>query len=164
MPSSNVKPVPAGYAIVTPYLSIRGAADAITFYIKAFGARERMRMPGPGGKIMHAEIEIAGGMVMLADEFPEMDFRSPQALGGSPVIVHLYVPDVDALAQQAEAAGAKILRPVQDQFYGDRSVSLQDPFGHLWGFATHIEDVSAEEMQRRMAAMSAGKPGEATCG
>jgi PhnB protein len=145
----KVKPVPDNYPIVSPYICIRDASAAIEFYKKAFGAKERFRMAGPDGKVGHAEIEIAGGVIMLADEYPQMDFHSPQKYGGSSVIIHCYVPDVDALAKQASAAGATILRPVTDQFYGDRSVSLADPFGHKWSFATHIEDVSPEEMQRR---------------
>lgn len=151
-----MKSIPDHYPIVSPYLSISGAAAAIEFYQRAFGARERMRLADPSGKIMHAEIEIEDGLIMLADEFPEMDFRSPQSLGGSPVTIHFYVPDVDTLAAKAEAAGATVLRPVQDQFYGDRSVSLRDPFGHVWNFATHVEDVSEEEMRRRTEAMFAG--------
>ena len=145
------KAIPDNYPRVTPYLAIDGASAAIDFYKKAFGATERMRMGGPGGKIGHAEIEIEGGLIMLADEYPDMDFRSPKALGGSPVTVHMYVADVDAFCARAAAAGATVLRPVADQFYGDRSCQLKDPFGHTWSFATHVEDVSPEEMQKRAA-------------
>jgi PhnB protein len=144
-------PVPANYPRVTPYLAIDGAAGAIEFYKEAFGATERMRMDAPGGKVGHAEIEIEGGVVMLADAFPDMDFRAPPSLGGSPVTIHIYVQDVDAFCARAAQAGATITRPVADQFYGDRSCQLRDPFGHTWSIATHIEDVSAEEMQKRAA-------------
>ena len=145
------KPIPDNYPRVTPYLCIDGAAAAIDFYKKAFGATERMRMGGPEGKVGHAEIEIEGGLIMLADEYPDMEFRSPKALGGSPVTVHMYVADVDAFCTRAAAAGATVLRAVADQFYGDRSCQLKDPFGHTWSVATHVEDVSPEEMQKRMA-------------
>ena len=145
------KPIPDNYPRVTPYLAIDGASAAIDFYKKAFGATERMRMGGPEGKIGHAEIEIEGGLIMLADEYPDMEFRSPKTLGGSPVTIHMYVEDVDAFCARAAAAGATVLRPVADQFYGDRSCQLKDPFGHTWSFATHVEDVSPEEMQKRAA-------------
>ena len=145
------KPIPDDYPRVTPYLCIDGAAAAIDFYRKAFGATERMRMGGPGSKIGHAEIEIEGGLIMLADEHPDMDFRSPKALGGSPVTVHMYVADVDAFCARAAAAGATVLRAVADQFSGDRSCQLKDPFGHTWSVATHVEDVSPEEMQKSAA-------------
>jgi PhnB protein len=145
-----VKPVPDGYHTVTPYLIIKGAAKAIEFYKQAFGATELMRMPMPDGRVGHAEIRIGDSPVMMADEFPEMGARSPDALGGTPVSILLYVEDVDAMAPRAEAAGAKITRPLQDQFYGDRSCTLLDPFGHQWTISTHKEDVSPEEMKRRM--------------
>ena len=145
------KLLPENYPRVTPYLAIDGAAEAMAFYKKAFGATERMRMDAPGGKIGHAEIEIEGGLIMLADAFPDMDFRSPRTLGGSPVTIHVYVQDVDAFCARAAEAGATITRPVADQFYGDRSCQLRDPFGHSWSIATHVEDVSPEEMQRRAA-------------
>ena len=145
------KPIPDNYPRVTPYLCIDGAAAAIDFYKKAFGATERMRMGAPEGKIGHAEIEIEGGLIMLADEYPDMNFRSPKALGGSPVTVHMYVADVDAFCGRAAAAGATVLRAVADQFYGDRAGQLKDPFGHTWSIATHVEDVSPEEMQKRAA-------------
>ncbi len=148
-----VKPIPDGYATVTPYLIIGGAEQAIAFYRQAFAATELLRLPTPDGRIMHAEIRIGSSVIMLADENPQMGFRGPQALGGSPVSIMLYVPDVDAMARAAEAAGAKIVRPLQNQFYGDRSCTLTDPFGHVWTLATHVEDVSPDEMQRRFAAM-----------
>jgi len=152
---TKVKPIPEGYHAVTPYLSVKGAAGAIEFYKKAFGAKEVMRMPGPGGTIGHAEIQIGNSRIMLADEYPDMNFRSPQSFGGSPVHIHLYVGDVDKVATQAMAAGAKLLRPVADQFYGDRSGTLEDPFGHVWHVATHKEDISLQEMKKRAAAMAA---------
>ncbi len=154
--TNTVKAIPEGSEGATPYLSIKGAADAIEFYKKAFGAQETMRMAGPDGRIGHAEIKIGKASIMLADEHPEIDFLSPTTLGGSPVTIHIYVEDVDALAVQAEAAGAKITRAVADQFYGDRAGVFKDPFGHVWHFATHKEDVSNEEMQKRVAAYASG--------
>jgi len=148
-----VKPIPEGYHAVIPYLSIKGAADAIEFYKKAFGAQELMRMAQPDGRVGHAELQIGDSKVMLADEHPEMDFRGPRSIGGSPVMLHLYVEDVDMVVGRAVANGAKVLRPVQDQFYGDRSGTLADPYGHLWHVATHKEDLSPEEIGRRAAAM-----------
>lgn len=153
MPAA-VKPIPEGYPRVTPYLVIDGAARAIDFYKRIFGAKERFRMDAPGGKIGHAELQIGDSVVMLADEFPEMGYRGPRAFGGTPVSLHIYVEDVDAIAKQATAAGAKELRPVRDEFYGDRTGTFEDPFGHVWSIATHKEDVSREEMERRMTAMS----------
>jgi PhnB protein len=149
-----VKPIPDNYPTVAPYLSVAGAANAIEFYKKAFGAKERFRLAAPEGRIMHAELTIGNGLVMMADEFPDMGFLSPQAIGGSPVTIHVYVKDVDALAERAIAAGAISLRPVADQFYGDRSGTFKDPFGHIWNFATHKENVSKKEMQKRFDAMS----------
>jgi PhnB protein len=148
-----VKPIPDGYHTVTPYLIVNDAAAALEFYKKAFGATELMRFPGPGGRIMHAEIKIGDSPIMLGDENPQMGYRSAKTMGGSPVGICLYVPDVDKLAKQAVAAGAKEVRPVQDQFYGDRSGTFTDPFGHQWTISTHKEDVSMEEMDRRMKAM-----------
>jgi PhnB protein len=148
-----VKPIPDGYHTVTPYMIVKGAAQALEFYKKAFGATELMRFPGPDGKVGHAEIRIGDSAIMLADEHPEMGARSPQSFGGSPVSILLYVKDVDALAKQAVAAGAKVVKPVKDQFYGDRSGTFTDPFGHSWTIATHKEDVTPEEMQRRMEEM-----------
>jgi PhnB protein len=150
--ATAVKPIPDGYHTVTPYLIIKGAADALEFYKKAFGATELFRMAQPDGKIGHAEIKIGDSPIMLADEFPEMGYRSPQSLGGSPVSILLYVEDVDGLFNQAVGAGAKIDKPLEDKFYGDRGGSLVDPFGHIWHIATHKEDVSPEEMEKRMAA------------
>jgi len=137
---------------VTPYLSVIGAAQAIDFYKKAFGAKEVMRMPGPSGTIGHAEIEIGGSRIMLADEHPEMNFRGPKSFGGTTVHIHLYVPNVDKVVKQAMAVGAKTLRPVADEFYGDRVGSLEDPFGHVWHVATHKEDLSPAELKKRAAA------------
>jgi len=154
--SENVKPIPDGYPGATPYLICKGAAQAIDFYKKAFGAEETMRLSSGDGPIGHAEIRIAGAAIMLADEFPKMGAKSPTTYGGSPVSIYIYVTDVDALARRAEAAGAKVLRPVSDQFYGDRSVFLEDPFGHKWGFATHVEDVPLEEIKRRAAEQHGG--------
>jgi PhnB protein len=150
--ASTVKPIPDGYHTVTPYLIIRHAADAIEFYKRAFGATEVMRMAEPGGKIGHAEIRIGDSPIMLCDEFPDMDIRSPDSTG-SPVIIHLYVDDVDALVKQAVDAGAQVLRPVEDQFYGDRGGKLRDPFGHIWWIASHVEDVPPEEINKRAAAL-----------
>ena len=150
--TSRVKPIPEGYHTATPYLIIKDAARAIEFYKKAFGATELMRMAQPDGRIGHAEIRIGDSPIMLADEFPEMGHRSPQSLGGSPVSILLYVEDVDALFNQAVSAGAKVQKPVQDQFYGDRIGGVTDPFGHVWYIATHKEEVSPEEMRKRAAA------------
>ena len=150
-----VKKIPDGYEGATPYLCCKGAAAAIEFYKKAFGATELMRLASPGGKIGHAEIKIGDSPIMLADEFPEMGYRGPRALGGSPVSIMLYVDDVDALFNQAVGAGATVKRPVKDEFYGDRSGSLEDPFGHVWTIATHKEDVSPEEIEKRFAAVMA---------
>lgn len=147
-----VKPIPDGYHAVTPYLMINEAAKAIDFYKKVFGAQELMRIPGPGGKVMHAELKIGDSIIMLADEHPELDARGPQAYGGTPVSLMLYVADVDDVFKRALLAGAKEVRPLKDQFYGDRSGGISDPFGHQWTLSTHVEDVSSEEMQRRMAA------------
>jgi len=147
-----VKPVPDGYHSVTPYLIIRGAATALEFYKQAFGARERGRMTAPDGRVAHAEIQIGDSVIMLADEFPEMNARSPQSLGGSPVLIHLYVEHVDEVVAQAVAAGAQVERAVQNQFWGDRAGGVIDPFGHRWYIATHIEDVPPEELEKRAAA------------
>jgi PhnB protein len=154
-----VQAIPAGYAGVTAYLVIRGAARALDYYKKAFGAKELMRFPGEKGTIGHAEIRIGDGVVMLADEMPESPYKSPESFGGTPVSLMFYVADVDAQFAKAIAAGGTVQRAVQDQFYGDRSGTLVDPFGHIWTIATHIEDVSPEEMQKRMDAMMAGGQG-----
>ena len=152
-----VKPIPDGYHTVTPYLVVNDGAGAIDFYKKAFGAVETVRMGGPDGKIGHAEIRIGDSNVMLADESPDMGHRSAKSIGATPVSLVLYVEDVDAQFKQAIAAGAKELRPVEDQFYGDRMGTLTDPFGHVWSLGTHVEDVSPEEMNRRMGEMMAKK-------
>jgi len=151
---TKIKPIPKGYHAVTPYLSVQAAASAIAFYKKAFGAKEIMRLPGPGGTIGHAEIQIGDSRIMLADEFPEMNFRSPRSVGGTPVNIHLYVQDADKVAKKAAAAGAKLLRPVADQFYGDRSGSLEDPFGHVWHVATHVEDIPMKVLKKRAVALA----------
>jgi len=147
-----VKPIPDGYHSVTPYLIVKGGPQAIAFYEKAFGAQLLFRMMEPDGRVGHAELEIGDSRVMLADEHPDIGARSPQSIGGSPVTIHLYVEDVDATVARAVAAGARITRPVADQFYGDRNGGLVDPFGHVWFVATHKEDVPAEELDRRAAA------------
>jgi PhnB protein len=151
----KIRPIPKGYHTVTPYLSVQGAAGAIAFYKKAFGAKEVMRMPGPKGTIGHAEIQIGDSRIMLADEFPEMNFRAPRSIGGTPVNIHLYVEDADKVVKKAVAAGAKLLQPVADQFYGDRTGSLEDPFGHVWHVATHTEDIPMKALKKRAAAMAA---------
>ena len=151
--TSKVKPIPTGYHAIMPYLIVDGAARAIEFYRRAFGAKELMRIPAPNDRIGHAEIKIGDSVIMMADEHPEMDARAPQHYGGSPASLLLYVTDVDAQFKQALDAGATQVRPVADQFYGDRSGTLKDPFGHTWHLSTHKEDVSMEEMNRRMAQM-----------
>jgi uncharacterized glyoxalase superfamily protein PhnB len=151
----QVKPVPEGMRTVTPHLVCAGAAEAIEFYKRAFGAVEIARLPGPQGKLMHAMIRIGDSVVMLVDEFPEMGGLSPKSLKGSPVTIHLYVDNVDAIVERAVKAGAKITMPVADQFWGDRYGQLVDPFGHHWSVGTHIRDVSTEEMQQAMQKMSA---------
>ena len=147
------KPIPEGYHTLTTYLAVDNASAAIEFYQRAFGAKERVRMDGPGGTIGHAELEIGDSVIMLADEHPEMDARSPTHFGGSPISIMIYLEDVDKQFKQAISAGGTELRPLTDQFYGDRSGTLKDPFGHSWHLSTHKEDVSMEEMNRRMAAM-----------
>ncbi|WP_343717204.1 VOC family protein [Inquilinus sp.] len=155
--AAEVKPIPDGYPTVTPYLIVRGAAAAIDFYRTAFGATERMRMDAPGGAVGHAELLIGGSLVMLADEMPEMGWSSPAAIGGTPVSLHLYVDDVDAVVERALAAGATLSRPIADQFYGDRLGMVIDPFGHVWSISTHIEDVAPEEIRRRAEALFGGQ-------
>lgn len=147
--ANPVKPVPEGYHTVTPYLIIKGAAKAIDFYKQAFGAREQFRVDGPDGRIGHAEIRIGDSIVMLSDEHPEIGARGPQSIGGTPVTLALYLENVDRVFQRAVDAGATVLRPVRNQFYGDRSGSVTDPFGHIWHIATHVEDVPPDEMERR---------------
>jgi PhnB protein len=150
---SGVKPIPDGCEGATPYLCVNGASAAIEFYKKAFGATEVYRLTEPSGKIGHAEIRIGRAVIMLADEYPESGHRGPQSLGGTPVKIHLYVEDADAVVSQAYDAGAKILQPVKDEFYGDRNGRLEDPFGHIWFIATRKEDVSPEEVQKCVAAL-----------
>ncbi|HYN85101.1 MAG TPA: VOC family protein [Pyrinomonadaceae bacterium] len=147
--TDKTKPIPEGFHSVTPYLCVDDAARAIEFYKEAFGATEIMRMEAPGGKIGHAEVKIGDSIVMLADEFPEINFRSPRTLGGPSSTFMIYVEDVDARVEQAVAAGAKLTRPVKDEFYGDRTGGVEDPFGHVWYIATHVEDLSLEEIKRR---------------
>ena len=151
-----VKPIPEGYPQVTPYLAVQGGAAAIDFYTDVLGATERVRMPGPGGTIGHAELQLGDSMIMLADETPQFGNRSPKTIGGTPVTIGVYVEDVDAVFERALKAGATQIRPVENQFYGDRTGLFEDPFGHRWSVATHIEDVSPEEMQRRAAEMMGG--------
>lgn len=159
MSDNKVKPIPEGYHSVTPYLSVNGAARAIEFYKEAFGATERFRMEAPSGKIGHAEIQLGDSIIALADEMPEMNFRSPQALGGPSSHFMIYVEDVDARVEQAVAAGAKLVRPVKDEFYGDRTGSVEDPFGHCWYIATHKEDLTMEEINKRHDAAQAKQAG-----
>jgi PhnB protein len=153
-----VSPIPPGYAGVTPYLIVRDAARAIDFYKEALGAKEVLRLDGPGGKVMHAELAIGEGFVMLAEEMAEMGYKGPLSYGGSPVSMLVYVPDVDAVFARALKAGAETKRPVADQFYGDRSGTFVDPFGHVWSVATHVRDVSREEMERAIASMGSEGP------
>jgi PhnB protein len=153
---ADVKPIPDGYPQVTPYLCVDGAKAAIEFYSRVLGATERMHMPGPDGKIGHAELQLGESLIMLSDEFPEMGVRSPKAVGGTPVMISVYVEDADAVFDAAVAAGATALRPVEDQFYGDRTGQFEDPFGHRWSVATHVEDVPPEEMEKRAAAAMSG--------
>jgi PhnB protein len=147
---ANVKPIPDGYPQVIPYLAVDGAAAAIDFYSNVFGATERMRMPSPGDRIGHAELEIGDSLIMLADEHPEMGIRGPKAIGGTPVTISLYVDDVDGVFELAVKEGATATRQVENQFYGDRSGQFEDPFGHRWSVATHVEDVPPDEMEKRM--------------
>ena len=157
--TAKAKPVPEGYHSVTPYLSIKGAAQALEFYKRAFGAEELLRMNMADGRIGHAEIQIGDSRVMLAEEMPEApDFvvRSPKSLGGSTIGLCVYLPNVDARVQRAVEAGCKIRRPIKDQFYGDRSGVVEDPFGHFWTLSTHVEDVSSDEMRKRMASLPGG--------
>lgn len=143
---------PSGYHSITPYLAIERAAEAIDFYRSVFGASERMRMTAPDGRIGHAELVIGDAVLMLSDECPEMGHKGPRSLGGSPVTIHLYVADVDATTERAVAAGATLIRPVENHFYGDRTGTVADPFGHTWHIATHVEDVPADELEKRAQA------------
>jgi PhnB protein len=153
-----VNPIPEGYPRVTPYLIVDGAAEAIDFYKSVLGANERMRMDAPEGKVGHAELEIGDSVIMLADEHPEMNAHGPKTIGGSPVSLHVYVEDVDAVFERAIGSGAEARGPIEDKFYGDRTGSFEDPFGHQWHVATHVEDISEEEMSKRAAEAAAGQP------
>jgi PhnB protein len=148
---ADVQPIPDGYPRVTPYLIVDDGDAAIRFYTEVLGAKERMRMGGPDGKVGHAELEVGDSLIMLADEHPEMGARSPKTVGGSPVSMHVYVEDVDAVFEAALAAGATEKSAVSDKFYGDRSGTFEDPFGHGWSIASHVEDVPPDEMERRAA-------------
>jgi PhnB protein len=145
------QPIPDDYPQLMPYLIIDGASEAIDFYKAVFGATERMRMGGPNGRVGHAELQIGDAVVMLADANPDMGMQSPASIGGTPVTLHIYLEDADATFDRAVQAGAKPLRPMEDRFYGDRSGQFEDPYGHRWNVATHVEDVPVEEMQRRAA-------------
>jgi PhnB protein len=153
-----VQPIPEGYHTLTPYLAVEDAAEAIDYYTRAFGAQETIRMPGPEGKIAHAEIKIGDSLIMLSDPFPQSTVRPPGEVGGTTASIFMYVEDVDAVVKQAVGAGAKVTMEIADQFWGDRFGSIQDPFGHTWSIATHVEDVPPEQMAERakeaMAAMS----------
>jgi len=155
--AKTVKPIPDGYHSVTPYLIIDNGKckEALDFYTRAFGAKEITRMSGPDGRIAHAEIQVGDSRVMLADESPKMNAYGPSHFHGSPITLHFYVPEVDARTKQAVSAGAKVIRPVEDQFYGDRTAGLEDPFGHKWFLATHVRDVPMEEMKQHMQHMAA---------
>lgn len=153
---AGAKPIPDGYPRVTPYLCVDGAAAAIDFYTKVLGAAEKVRMAAPGGKIGHAELALGDSIVMLADEHPDVGFLGPKSVGGTPVTISVYVENVDEVFERAVAEGASAERPIEDQFYGDRTGQFQDPFGHRWHVATHVEDVPAEEMEKRAAAAMAG--------
>ena len=153
---AKVNPIPDEYPRVTPYLSIDGAAKAIDFYCNILGATERMRMPGPDGMIGHAELELGNSVIMLSDSMPDMGAPSPKKLGGSPVFLMVYVEDVDDVFARAIKAGAKEIQPVTNQFYGDRSGQFEDPFGHVWNVASHVEDVSPEDMEKRAAEAMGG--------
>ena len=154
----QAKPIPEGMHSVTPHIVVAGAADAIEFYKKAFGAVEEARLPGPGGKLMHAMIRIGGGAIMLADEFPEWNSLGPRALKGTSVTIHLYVPDVDAFFARATKAGAKVVMPLDDMFWGDRYGIVEDPYGHRWSMATHVRDVTPQEMAEAMQKMAKKAP------
>ena len=154
-----VNPIPEGYPQVIPYLSIQGAEKAIDFYSNVFGFKEIVRMGGPDGKIGHAELKLGDSILMLSDEMPDMGNSSPKTIGGSPVTISLYVEDVDSIFKKAIDSGAKEVSPLNDQFYGDRSGQFEDPFGHRWNVSSHIEDVSPEEMEKRMAEMMGGQGG-----
>jgi PhnB protein len=156
---ADVKPIPDGYPRVTPYLTVDGADEAIRFYTEVLGATERVRMGGPDGRVGHAELALGDSVIMLSDGFPDMGVRDPKSIGGTATTIHVYVEDADAVFAAALAAGAKELRAVEDQFYGDRSGQFEDPFGHRWNVATHVEDVPPDEMQRRAAEAMAPQSG-----
>jgi uncharacterized glyoxalase superfamily protein PhnB len=153
MPAAKIKPIPDGMHTLTPHLVCAGAADAIGFYKAAFGAIELMRLPGPEGKLMHAMLRIGDSALMLTDEFPQMGALGPKALKGSPVTLHLFVPDVDAAIARAVTAGGKLLMPAEDMFWGDRYGLVEDPFGHRWSIATHLQDLTPEQIQKNLAAL-----------
>jgi PhnB protein len=153
---ADVKPIPEGYPRVTPYLHVDGAAAAIEFYEKVLGAKERMRLPGPDDKLGHAELEIGNSVVMLADEYPDMGVLGPKSVGGTAMTLHVYVDDVDAVFQAALDAGASSRRELENRFYGDRVGEFEDPFGHRWSVATHVEDVPEDEMEKRAAEVMSG--------
>src|SRR5262249_17829846 len=157
---SKVSPIPEGYTSVTPYLIVKDAAKAIEYYTKVFGAKELFRMAQPNGRVGHAELQIGNARIMLADENPTMGqgHTSATSIGASPVSLYLYIPDVDRVVERAVAEGAKTLKPVENQFYGDRSGFIQDPFGHLWGIATHVEDVSPQEMEAQIKKIMSAAP------
>jgi PhnB protein len=153
---ADVDPIPEGYPQVTPYLHVDGAKDAIDFYGKVLGAQERFRMDGPEGTIGHAELQLGDSIIMVSDEFPDRDVRGPKSVGGTPVMISVYVEDVDSVFETALAEGATELRPVENQFYGDRTGQFEDPFGHRWSIATHVEDVPPDEMEKRAAEAMSG--------
>jgi PhnB protein len=154
---ATVPPIPEGYPRVTPYLQVDGASAAIDFYTHVLGATERARMPGDTpDRVGHAELQLGDSIIMLADEFPDLGFLGPRTIGGSPVTIHVYVEDVDAVVERARQAGARVLEEPTEQFYGDRSGQFEDPFGHRWNIASHVEDVTPEEMVRRMVEMAGG--------
>jgi PhnB protein len=148
---ATVQPIPDGYPQITPYLCVDGASAAIEFYSEVFGATERMRIDDPDGRIGHAELQLGDSVLMLADEYPDLGIRGPKTIGGTPVTLSVYVEDVDSVVDRAVKAGAKMLRPVEEKFYGDRAGQFEDPFGHRWSVATHVEDMSPEEMAKRAA-------------
>jgi PhnB protein len=150
--NAKVKPIPEGYRSITPYLTVKNAAAALDFYKQVFDAKERFRMADPGGRIGHAEFTIGDSLIMLSDEYPDMGALGPQSLGGTPMAIQLYVEDVDAVVEGAVKAGARLERPVENQFYGDRAGMLIDPFGHKWWVSTHVEDVPPQELERRAKA------------
>jgi PhnB protein len=154
--AGTARPIPEGHHTVTPYLSVRNGGKAMEFYKTAFGARERYKLMMPDGRLGHGELTLGDSVIMLADEFPEYGNTGPETVGGTPVTIHLYVEDVDAFVKKAVTAGARERKPVMDQFYGDRSGQIEDPFGHVWWVATHKEDVSPEELDKRARAMFAG--------